>query len=175
MEIWKDVKGFEGMYEVSNLGNVKSLMYRKQNRNKLLKLELTWNGYQRAALGHSFRKTVHRLVCELFVPNPENLPIINHINGIKTDNRAVNLEWVTQSDNVIHGLKVLGNPGSNTGHTGGKSKLSKACIQLKDGINIGTFEGASEAGRRTGISRASIIQVCNNKRLSAGGFTWMYV
>ncbi len=125
-EVWKDVKGFEGIYEISNLGRIKSLsrFTRKseygvlyKTKEMLLKSHLVHTGYISLCLkpslgdGKSITKLVHRLVAEAFIPNPQNKREVNHINGIKTDNREVNLEWNTSSENKIHAFKIgLTNP-----------------------------------------------------------------
>lgn len=98
MEVWKYIKGYEGLYQISNLGRVKSL-----KRNILLKKKKEKTGYNsvylfKNGIGKYWR--VHRLVCVSFIPNPNNYPIINHINGIKDDNKLDNLEWCTVSYNT---------------------------------------------------------------------------
>lgn len=119
-EIWKDITGYEGYFEVSSLGNFRSKDRYVPSRwgglrpypGKDLKVETTIDGYQRITLmkdGVKTRYMCHRLVAQEFVPNLNNKPFVNHINGIKSDNRAENLEWCTQSENEIHSHKVLGN------------------------------------------------------------------
>ena len=109
-EIWKDIKGYEGLYQVSNLGRVKSLE-RKVLRSegeyrtiseRILKPQTTLRGYQRIGLHYKginklFR--IHRLVAQAFIPNPDNKPEVNHIDGKTSNNRVDNLEWVTAAQN----------------------------------------------------------------------------
>ena len=105
-EIWKDVVWYEWIYQISNLGRVKSILYSKERILK--KYDKDW--YSRLTLvlnKNKITKKIHRLVALAFIPNPENKPHINHINWIKGDNRVENLEWCTRSENELHKYKVL--------------------------------------------------------------------
>lgn len=107
MEVWKTIKGYEN-YQVSNTGLVRSLNYKRLGFVKVLKFRPTYKGYIKAPLTkNNITKSIfiHRLVAIAFIPNPQNKEQVNHINGIKTDNRVENLEWVTNSENQIHAYK----------------------------------------------------------------------
>lgn len=121
MEIWKDVKGFEGSYQINNFGIVRSLSririvsprgYKQSmlKKGQILKPSLDRYGYPQINLSSPQSKPttykIHRLVAEAFIPNAENKPCINHINGIKTDNKVNNLEWVTHSENNKHAYNI---------------------------------------------------------------------
>ena len=134
MELWEDVVGWEGLYEVSNLGRVKSLsrvVKRGEGelrvKEKIRVLVPNTKGYLQVKLCNQKikkYKIVHRLVGECFVENPSEKPCINHKNGIKTDNRAVNLEWCTYRENNLHAIKS-GLIGDRTGTNNSNSKLSE--------------------------------------------------
>lgn len=121
-EIWKDVPGLEGLYQVSNMGRIRSLdrtiirsasrtrgAHKATMKGRILKLVLRKDGYLVAPLGKTLPcKRVHQLVAEVFLPNPENKTMINHINGNRKDNRVNNLEWCTNQENQIHARDILG-------------------------------------------------------------------
>lgn len=121
-ETWKEVDGYNGIYLVSNLGRVKSIDHYIRNKHdsrslkkgRILKQSMSVKGYLQVSLSKNtkrFSTGAHRLVALHFIPNPQNKPQVNHINGIKHDNRMQNLEWCTNSENQIHAVKnKLTNP-----------------------------------------------------------------
>lgn len=182
VEIWKDIEGYEGYYQVSNIGNVKSLdrltTHSRRIKGGLLYKDLRCNGYYFVNLYRGqvkYSQTIHRLVALAFIPNLLNKPQINHLNSIRTDNRVENLEWCTNSENQKHAYKfgfqvsVKG----NLGYTGIRSKNANKINQLsKNNEFIRSFYGASEAQRITGIKASNIYKALKNKRLNVGGFKW---
>mgnify|MGYP001127987263 CR=1 FL=1 len=163
-EIWKDITGFVGLYKVSSLGNVQSLNYNRTGNIKQLKPMPNKKGYLQVLLcnGKIRRRVfVHRIVAIEFIPNDKQLSEVNHINEIKTDNRAINLEWCDTLYNNNYGTR--------------NKRLSKAINQLTlSGELINTFEGIREAERITGIKNQSISQCCKGKYKTAGGYIWEY-
>ena len=152
-EIWKDIEGFEGRYQVSNMGRVKALalkhksfgMDRYITRKEHIRKTYLRIGYCRVILwvnGKPKAMDVHRLVAKAFIPNPENKPLINHKNGIKTDNRVENIEWCTPSENTLHALRIgLVNPknlGKCKGEKHGRHKLtSEQVLYIRKNVKKG--------------------------------------
>lgn len=178
-EIWRPVKGYENLYEISNLGRVKSLPRLKTSgaagriltKERYLKPCINEKGYYLVVLSKPNEKkrsfNIHRLIMESFIPNPNNLPAINHINGIKTDNSLENLEWCTFGHNNRHAIAT----GLNTGRG---TKIKQICIQTGEVIKI--FKSAKDAEKETGASRSVISCVANKKRSykTAGGYRWEF-
>ena len=179
-EIWKDVKGFEGLYQVSNMGNVKSLgrkVYNYFQKERILQ-PAKINGYLRVALfkdSHCKNYLVHRLVAEHFITNPDNKPQINHKDGNKENNVWTNLEWTTASENQKHAFKNgLGKP-LWTNKFGGNHPTSKKVIQYsKDMKFIKLWNSVREAEKELKIGSSSISNCCSGRYKTAGGYIWKY-
>lgn len=170
-EIWKDIKGFEGIYKVSNYGRIKSIIRYK----KMMKTALDRSGYLKICLTDSKHKKhtikIHRLVAENFIPNTENKEQVNHIDGNKENNRVDNLEWCSQSENMIHAFK------NNLIHRGkGKeSPRARAVNQYSlDGKFIKRWDCIADAERELKLSKNNISTCCKGKRKTAHGFKWEY-
>lgn len=193
-EIWKDIKGYEGYYQVSNLGMVRSLEFGK-HRSYKKKVNIKPLSVLKNNMGYCFvnlysRKNkgakhflIHRLVAEAFIPNPEGKPFVDHINTNPLDNRAVNLRWVTAKENsnnhltkshLRFGCRNNGAPewALEKAHTATRKAVKM--IDLKDGSTLRMFDSISEACRSTNIHTQSICGVCSGKRKSAGGYGWKY-
>ena len=156
-EIWKDIWiakwiAFIWKYQISNLGNVKSLQFWKE---KILKSLKNWGWYLSISLFYKQKQKkcfIHRLVAQEFIPNPENKPFINHKNWIRDDNRVENLEWVTRSENEKHKFNVLWYKWSNYGKFWKYSNSSKKINQYtKEWKFIKTWYWAREIQRELNI------------------------
>lgn len=195
MENWKDVPGYEGLYQVSNLGRVRSLPHicrGKRIPGKLRKVHLEQaTGYLSVGLSkNGIRKTitVHRLVALAFVPNPTGEATVNHKNEIKTDNRAENLEWMSLADNLRYGTHVQRATANKPDMRGEKNprfgKYGKDAISHKGRV-VGTskrdpdvvveFETAADAARILKVSSGQLCDAINGKAKSCGGYYWRRV
>lgn len=183
-EVWKDIFGYEGFYQVSNLGRVKSLdriikykpsktrgEYEAKTNGKISTQHKNIDGYIRVDLckdGKHKSSLVHRLVALHFIPNPGMLNQVNHIDGDKTNNYVDNLEWCTQAENAAHAVKIgLFKPHNERRVVGTDSDGNKVY-----------FKSAAEAGKTLSINSGSICSVCtgyNPHRHTAGGYKWEYI
>ena len=167
-EIWKDIDGYEGLYQISNMGRVRSLD-RFVNQGKIyrfctgsiIKPGVSEKGYNRVDL-HKNGKTkhckVHRLVAEAFIPNPDNLPIINHKDECKTNNHVDNLEWCSVSYNNTYGCRI-------------EKKVYQYSL---DGEFIKEWQSCKEVQRQLGHQPSRISECCNCKTKTAYGYIWKY-
>lgn len=201
-EIWKDVEGYEGLYQVSNFGRVKSLNYRGLGKEKVLKQGKHKQGY---LLVHLYKdnkqktSTVHKLVALAFLENPYNFPQVNHKDENKENNKVENLEFCSARYNINYGTRSERVSEKRKGfrftkeaiqkmsdsHKGKKlpievvnkirEKNSKTVIQYSlDGTFIKEWKSVIQASRELKISQGHISECCNNKRKSSGGFIWRY-
>ena len=172
MEEWRDIKGFEGLYQVSNLGHVKSVSRKIWNgkgffrsKEKFVSQVLNHKGYLMVQLwsNKNFKTiSVHRLVADAFVPNPKDLPQVNHKDEDKTNNKVSNLEWCTAKYNINYGTA--------------KIRMAEKCSKPVIGSSLATqdcvrFVSAAEAGRN-GFCASHVIECCNNKRKTHKGYIW---
>ena len=164
-EVWKDIKGYEGRYQVSNYGNVKSLKYRHHNKISLLKKYKSFN-YYRVALGKTHKKFfIHRLVAEAFIPNPHNLPFINHKDENGLNNYFENLEWCTQSYNI--------NYGTRNERVAQKKRRLIAQYNLNGEI-IKTWASGTAIEKELKFYHSNIIKCCKKEIDTAYGYKWKY-
>lgn len=180
-ETWEDVKDFEGLYKVSNYGRIKTLNYNRMGLEKIMKFFTDNYGYFQIKFsknGKYYHKKVHRLVAEVFIPNPKNKAEVNHINPVTTefcDNRVTNLEWVTREENARHTV-VCGNMFKPTlGKFGKKHHMSKPIVQLdlkKDLIK--EWENARDIQRNLGIDFRYVSRNCHHRCLTCHGFIFMF-
>ena len=169
-EIWKEIKGFEGEYEVSNLGRIRSMDRMINGRfykSKIRSIKITPNVYPKICLcsiNGDRTARIHRLVAENFIPNPDNKKEVNHIDGDKTNNRVDNLEWVTPTENKIHnhrlGITRRGERHQNSILT------EEQAIQVKKLIKLGYSQ--SEIVKKTGLRNSMINNIKRNN-------TWTYL
>lgn len=176
-EIWREICGYEGYYQISNLGRIRSLSrtiiingnYGKYIRNikgKILSVIYDKDGYQTITLskdGKEVKHKIHRLVAITFIPNPNNYKQVNHINGIKSDNCYLNLEWCDNAYNQIHAYK-----------NGLKTTNRIACIDLETNKIIKIFPSLPSIKNELNVDLSTVIKVCKNKRNKHKGYKWKY-
>jgi len=181
-EIWRDIKGYEGRYQVSSIGRIKRLErvffdksgHKQHPKERILKSCTNHNGYLRITLCNSSGKKkrffVHRLVCEAFHENPKNKPSVNHIDENKTNNIASNLEWCTYKENCNHGTRSIRIA------KGVAKALSKPVGQYTtNGKLIKVWQSAYEVQRQLGFTQSSISAVARGKLKTAYGYIWKYI
>lgn len=162
-EIWKDIKGYDGLYQVSNFGRIKRV-----TTGRILKGSKDSIGYIRVNLHKNnipSTEKVHRLVAEAFIPNLENKPQVNHRDEDKTNNMASNLEWMTAKENINHGTCTQRISKSNS--------VPIIATNVKTGKHK-DFYGLRECSRQLGLSHGNISQCLNGKRKTVGGFILKY-
>lgn len=174
MTEWKNIAEYDGIYQVSNNGQIRNskglVMSQKSSKDGYIRISLRKNGKYKS-------EYVHILVANAFVEKPcgENLEV-NHIDGNKANNNAVNLEWVTKSENAKHAIKTgLRKPSPMMGITGAKNPNSKEILQYSlDGKYLNTWCGIAEASRKIGCSNGSISGCLTGRKRTAKGYIWRY-
>lgn len=178
---WKQIKGFEGLYEISDTGQVKSLGAGNSTDSRtkvvrILKTRIKKSGYEHVKLcknGKNYHLTIHRLVALAFIDNPQNYREVNHIDGVKGNNHKGNLEWVSSSYNQKHAFKL----GLQVPIRGENNKQSLKILQYDlNGVLLKEWESIKQVLREKGYNTFGIIKCCKNlpRYKTAYGFKWQY-
>ena len=180
-EIWKDISNYEGLYQISNYGRVKSLSKYKSRTVIILKAHKNKDSRYDIKLYKDGKKKgfyVHRLVAETFIPNPENKPEVNHINPVTKDlcdNRVCNLEWCTSKENSLWMMKCGNMYQPCLGKFGKEHHVSKPIIQLSNnGDFIKRWENAREINRELGIDFRYVSRCCKHNCKTAHNFIFIF-
>lgn len=170
IEIWKDIKGYEGIYQVSNLGRIKSLNFNQQKYEKILKPQKAKHGYYLISLKGN-QKLLHRIVAQTFIDNPNNEKVVNHKDGNKLNNNVENLEWCSYSDNLKHAY-------NNKLKIATSNHLKKKVIQYDTKGNfIKIWDCIKDIEKELNIKHSNISKCCKHKIHfnTAGGYKWEYL
>lgn len=178
MEVWKDIEGYEGLYQVSNTGKVRSLRYRNQDKMNELFLKPHNQGYLQVELHKNGKRkmfTVHRLVAMAFVDGYAIGKEVNHIDENKQNNISTNLEWVSTSQNVLHSISHRKSVMTRKYPKFHARKDKQTVLQMSlNGEVIKRWESTIEVKEKLGYSDWSIKQCCRNNRETAYGYKWQY-
>lgn len=182
-EIYKDIEGYEGLYQVSNLGNVKSLVNNKGiAREKILKPFINSKGYKRVELSKNKTSkiySVHRLVANALLPNTHNYPCVNHKDENCENNNVENLEWCSYKYNCNFGTRNERAGKAISKSMTNNKKISKAVCAYKGGELVITFQSTQEA-QRQGFNQGAVCSCCRNCYIREGnnvykGYEWRYI
>lgn len=157
---WKQIKGFEGLYEISDTGEVKNT-----KRNKIVKPRITIWGYSQYGLMKKHKRywrTAHRLVAQAFIPKPKNKREVNHIDGNKLNNNVKNLEWTTRRENIKHAIRM-------------GLQQSSTCKRILCVETGEVFNSAAEAARKYKKARDTIARAANGTNITSAGYHWKYI
>lgn len=185
-EEWRDIDGYEGLYQVSDLGRVRSCDSIRITHNqfgehkgfykgRILKPRTKKDGYSYAVLCKGCKEKeykIHRLVAQTFIPNPDNLPCVDHKNTIRNDNRVSNLRWCTYRSNIRDNL-ITKERVKNASANNGRKRSKRVVQKTLGGVVVKVWPSLNEA-RRNGFSHCNIWACCNGKRKMAHGYKWEY-
>ena len=193
-EIWKNIEGYENLYQISSIGRVRSLdrfdSIGRFIKGKILKPRIDKDGYHCIFLSKNGTQKpfkIHRLVAQAFIPNPDNKPCIDHVNCVRSDNRLENLRWVTYLENNLNPITrkrssdthreiYQGENNPNYGNRGKNNPLSKPIVQLTlDNEIVKLWFAAKDAEREKQFDASTITKCCRGKKQTHKNYKWQYV